>query len=95
MTTLGGTSGGWSLWGRRIGRSTERCHVLLCGRVVRCGVVRVGNVSLTHRGMAWWSAFITESLLSYAMVWASCKAHVRVVMPWKIWSIGVNVGWVQ
>ena len=61
MTTLGGASGGWSSWGRRIGRSMERCCVLVCGSVVRCVFVCAGNVSLAHRWMAWWSAFIAKS----------------------------------
>ena len=49
MATLGGTFWGWSLWGRRIGRSIERDLVLACDRLVRCSFVRSGNVSLDHR----------------------------------------------
>ena len=56
MDTLGGASGGWSSWGRRIGHSIERCFVRVCRSVVRCGFVRAGNVILAHRWMAWWSA---------------------------------------
>ena len=52
MAPLGGTSGGRSSWGRYIGRSMERCRVLVCGSVVRCGFVRAGNASLAHRWMA-------------------------------------------
>ena len=48
MTTLGGTSWGRSLRGWRIGRSMERCLVLIGGRVVRFCFIRAGNVSLYH-----------------------------------------------
>ena len=34
MATLVGESGGQSSWGRRIGRSIERCRVRVCGSVV-------------------------------------------------------------
>ena len=61
MATLGGTSGGWSSWGRHIGRSMEFYRVLVCESMVLCVFVREGNVSLAHRWMAWWSAFISKS----------------------------------
>ena len=95
MATLEGTSWGWSSWGRRIWRIIERCLVLIGVRVVRCGFVRSGNVSLAHRWMDWWSVSIAESRLLHAMVVALCKAHVRVVTSWTMRYIGVTVGWVR
>ena len=49
MATLGGASGGRSSWGRSIGQNIERCRVRVCGIMVRCGLVRTGNVILAHR----------------------------------------------
>ena len=95
MATLGGASGGRSSWGRRIGRSIERCCVRVCGSVVQYRFYRAGSVILTQRWMAWWSAFIANFLLSHAMLGASCKAHVSVFTPWKMRSMGVTVGWVR
>ena len=40
MDTLGGVTWVRSSWGRRIGRSIERCCVLVCGSVVQCDRVQ-------------------------------------------------------
>ena len=95
MTTLGIKSWGWSLVGRRIGRSIECCLVRVGGGVVTCGTFATGSVGLAHRWMAWWSACIDASWLLHAIVGDSCKAHVSVVMPWKMRSIGVTSGSVR
>ena len=44
MTTLGDDAGGWSSWGRRMGRRIERGRVRVCESVVRCGFVCGGLV---------------------------------------------------
>ena len=49
MATIGGASGGPSSWERRMGRSVERCHVRVCGSVVRCVFGRAGSVILAQR----------------------------------------------
>ena len=92
MTTLGSKYWGWSLVGQRIGRSIERCHVRVGGGVV---TFATGCVGLDHRCMAWWSSCIAASLLLYAMVGASCKAHVSVVTTWTIRSVGATFGSVR
>ena len=61
MTTLGSKSWGWSLVGRRIGRSIERCLVRVGGGVVTCGTFATGSVGLAHRRMDWWSDCIAIS----------------------------------
>ena len=53
VSTLGGASGGQSSWGRRMGRSVERCRVHVCGSGVRCGFGGAGSVILAQHWMAW------------------------------------------
>ena len=61
MITLGSKSWGWSLLGRRIGRSIDRFRVCVGGLVVTCGFFATGSVGLSHCLMAWWSACIAAS----------------------------------
>ena len=48
MATLGSVSGGRSSWGRRVGRSMERCCVLVC-RSVEFGPYLYGLVERLYR----------------------------------------------
>ena len=61
MTTLGGAAGGWSYWGRHIGRKIERVQVHVCEIVVLGGFVCGGLVVFVHSCIDWWSASIANS----------------------------------
>ena len=61
MTTLGGDAGGWSSWGRRIGRRIERGRVRVVESVARGGYVCGGLLVVGQRWIAWWSAYIVNS----------------------------------
>ena len=67
MATLGGASGGWYSWERRIGRRIERGRVRVCESVVQGDFVCGSLVVFVYLWIAWWSASIANSWLSHAM----------------------------
>ena len=95
MSTPGTKSWCWTLVGRRIGRSIERCRVCVGRVVATCGTFAKVSVGWAHRWMAWWSACIDASLFLYSMAGASRKAHMSVVTQWTMRSIGVMYGRVR
>ena len=52
MTTLGGDAGGWSSWGRLLGRRIERGRMQVCESVARGSFACGGQLVVVHLWIA-------------------------------------------